>query len=527
MKAKVLIADDNDYIRGKLKESLQAHYELIEASSAQEALEQARTALPALIFMDIHMPPGQDGLEAALLLKNDPLTREIPIIHLTLSEDESLREESLRTKADGFIRKPFFEEEILTKAQALIARRGRFTTSYTARFIRSMIRFSDSRFAAARMVNMGRQICRALEVDEGAEKDILQAARLLSCAIADGNTARVVALYEEMGFARPVAAVLNAAPGDNLHAAIAWALFCHESRVQKNMPQRALAFGKWQGVYDQVAELYANPAASVESPQDLDYAQGEFTRMIADMPAETQNRLWRLMSRILTHELAYHGGALFFREGGTVVIRPRDGVLRHIGFERVSYDEPLASSLRSEIRLGHPVIVMDLHPPKTPAAPKPAAPRRAALNARAFLADSPLGKEELEDLRLLEKDMQEFLEEISYTHHPHEALLHLNALLARYASTLMIVNEFSAVATNLMAFTLELAQLPHLDDATLRKLSVLIGALVADLTEWREAIFVRKDAADIHFLDSSLLADCEQALAALHAEDNSEEIELF
>ncbi|MGE4294579.1 MAG: response regulator [Campylobacterales bacterium] len=537
MKTRILIADDNDYIRGKIKEALKGgDYELIEASGAQEAIELCKSALPALVFMDIHMP-GLGGLEAARLLKEDPLTREIPLIHLTLSEEESLREESLRVKADGFIRKPFFEQEILEKVTALINRRGRFTTSYTARFIRSMILFSNSRLSAGRMVNMGHQICRALEVDAEAEKDILQAARLLSCAVCDGDAKRVVRLYDEMGFARPVSALLNAAADATIESAIVWALFCHETRVCGNAGGKAAHFGRFEGVHDQIGELYANPAVSVESPADLEYAQGEFLRMVSDRPKEDQSLYGRLLNRLLTHELLYHEGALFFRENDTLIVRPKDHLARNLCFEKIGFSAAeIADRLYIKNEGKRQSFVLSLTAPKTAAAPVAAALKQAAapaktLSARAFLADSPLGADDLEDLRLLEKDMQEFLEEISYTHHPKEALLHLNALLGRYASILMIVNEFSNVAVSLMGFTTELATLGNLDEKLLKKLSVLLSALVNNLTGWREAIFVHRDAADIHFLDQSLLADCNQAIAVLKEHLSGakceEDLELF
>ena len=534
MKAKVLIVDDNDTIRSKLKAALlEGPYELIEAASAKTALELVRSELPALIFLDIHMAPGMDGLEAAAVLKRDPLTRDIPLIHLSLSEEAGLREKSLQCGADGFIQKPFFAEEIQSKARDLIMRRGRFTTSYTARFVRSLIAYAGSSFSAGRMANIGRQICRALEVDDSVEKDILQAVRLLSCALEDGNTQRVITLYNEMGFARAVAEILSAAPDNNLPGAIVWALFCHESRALQK-PRSPVGFGRFQGVFDQIGALYAAPAVAVESPRDLEYAQGELGRIFGELAPDERISLWRSLSRILTHELAYHDGALFYKEGDRLVIQPKNTEAQSLCLDRISaQDSQLRAQLSLEKRLGHPVIILAPRPasPITidpDAAPKPAA---KTLDAKTFLIDSPLSHDDLEDLRLLEIDMQEFLEEISYTHHPHEALLHLNALLGRYASILLIVNEFSTLGGNLMNFTNELAQLQTLSPEILKKLSVLFSALVRNLAEWRETVFIRQDTDDVHFLDSSLLADCDQALAVLRQSDTktdeSDEIELF
>jgi len=87
---KILIVEDNDDSRILMALSLKhGGYEVIEAVDGKEALERAAIILPDLIIMDISMP-RLDGLEAAVCLKSDPKTRDIPIIFATAHTRESL-----------------------------------------------------------------------------------------------------------------------------------------------------------------------------------------------------------------------------------------------------------------------------------------------------------------------------------------------------------------------------------------------------------------------------------------------------
>ena len=71
---------DNREIYSECLQHLGLH--VIEAVDGQDAIAKARTELPNLIVMDLSMP-NMDGWEAMRRLKEDPATRDIPIIVLT------------------------------------------------------------------------------------------------------------------------------------------------------------------------------------------------------------------------------------------------------------------------------------------------------------------------------------------------------------------------------------------------------------------------------------------------------------
>jgi CheY-like chemotaxis protein len=73
-------------------------YEVVEAHDGQQAIDLARSVRPDLILMDISIP-RIDGWEATKILRNDPETREIPIIALTA---HALADDRERATAIGF-----------------------------------------------------------------------------------------------------------------------------------------------------------------------------------------------------------------------------------------------------------------------------------------------------------------------------------------------------------------------------------------------------------------------------------------
>lgn len=87
---RVLIADDVASNRQMLFMALtKANLEVIVAEDGFEAVRMAKLYKPHLIFMDIMMP-RKDGIAAAKELKNDPSCLKIPIVAITVKENESM-----------------------------------------------------------------------------------------------------------------------------------------------------------------------------------------------------------------------------------------------------------------------------------------------------------------------------------------------------------------------------------------------------------------------------------------------------
>jgi CheY-like chemotaxis protein len=105
---KVLVVDDDDIIREVAKVALEVvgGWQVATATSGDEAGRLASADLPDVVLLDVMMP-ALDGPGTAALLREDPLTREVPVIFLTAKTP--LTEEQLESVANlvGVITKPF------------------------------------------------------------------------------------------------------------------------------------------------------------------------------------------------------------------------------------------------------------------------------------------------------------------------------------------------------------------------------------------------------------------------------------
>jgi GAF domain-containing protein/CheY-like chemotaxis protein len=99
----ILIVDDDESIRSLLHQELgDAGYHIEEASNGKEALERVRANRPDLIILDIMMPE-MNGFDVAAVLKNDPITMDIPIIVLSVVQDKA---RGFRIGVDRYLTKP-------------------------------------------------------------------------------------------------------------------------------------------------------------------------------------------------------------------------------------------------------------------------------------------------------------------------------------------------------------------------------------------------------------------------------------
>jgi two-component system cell cycle response regulator DivK len=123
--AKVLVVEDNPANMTLAIFLLQsAGHTVICATNGEAALALARDEQPALILMDIQLP-GMDGLVTTALLKQDDVTRAIPVIALTALAMKGDEERIRAAGCDGYIAKPLAYQDFLSvvAAQLLTAPR--------------------------------------------------------------------------------------------------------------------------------------------------------------------------------------------------------------------------------------------------------------------------------------------------------------------------------------------------------------------------------------------------------------------
>jgi len=111
-KKKVVIVDDELYIRRLVSNALSREYTVLEASDGEEGLNVIRTWKPDLILMDVLMP-NLDGYTACYEIKKDEATRAIPVVMLTGIGHELNKKLAQELGADGYITKPFNLQDLL------------------------------------------------------------------------------------------------------------------------------------------------------------------------------------------------------------------------------------------------------------------------------------------------------------------------------------------------------------------------------------------------------------------------------
>ncbi len=102
----ILIVEDQPLNRKLLRDILQAKgYRTLEVETGEEGVCLAKEKHPQLILMDIQLP-GISGIEALKRLRQDSVTRAIPIVAVTASAMEQNKKEILAAGFDGYQSKP-------------------------------------------------------------------------------------------------------------------------------------------------------------------------------------------------------------------------------------------------------------------------------------------------------------------------------------------------------------------------------------------------------------------------------------
>lgn len=122
---KVLVVDDDRVLSDLVVFTLRrAGYEAIVANDATSALRRWVEDQPDLIILDINLPgkPGlQDGFAICQRIRSES---EIPIILLTVRDDEEDIVTGLESGADDYILKPFSPRQLVARIQAVLRRAG-------------------------------------------------------------------------------------------------------------------------------------------------------------------------------------------------------------------------------------------------------------------------------------------------------------------------------------------------------------------------------------------------------------------
>lgn len=117
----LLLVEDNDLNRDMLKRRLEKRgYRIEVAVDGQQGVAAAQQLQPALILLDMSLPV-MDGWTAARCLKNDSVTKHIPVIGLSSHAMAADRERALEAGCNDYDTKPVDLERLIAKIEQCLA----------------------------------------------------------------------------------------------------------------------------------------------------------------------------------------------------------------------------------------------------------------------------------------------------------------------------------------------------------------------------------------------------------------------
>jgi signal transduction histidine kinase/ligand-binding sensor domain-containing protein/DNA-binding response OmpR family regulator len=121
-KRSILLIDDDEEIRKYLRRILQENFIVYEAANGETGLKSAIQYMPDIIISDIMME-GVSGIELCSIIKEDPATRQIPVILLTSTSSLEIQLNGIKCGADDYITKPFDKEILLARVSNILKNR--------------------------------------------------------------------------------------------------------------------------------------------------------------------------------------------------------------------------------------------------------------------------------------------------------------------------------------------------------------------------------------------------------------------
>ena len=127
----ILVVEDDQDLLDLVAYQLETQgYVVHQAPDGERGFALAVNHCPDLIVLDV-MLPGMNGLDAFRKLRQDPVTRQIPVILLTAKSDETDIELGLELGVDDYITKPYSPRIFLARVRSTLRRHEAHRTNST------------------------------------------------------------------------------------------------------------------------------------------------------------------------------------------------------------------------------------------------------------------------------------------------------------------------------------------------------------------------------------------------------------
>lgn len=116
----ILIVEDDELLRDAFKILLEdAGYQVLEAGTAESALQVASDRIPALVMLDMGLP-DRPGIEVVRAMRRNPALRDTPVIALTGRVGQAEKQACLEAGCDRYMSKPVTPSDLLKELPELL-----------------------------------------------------------------------------------------------------------------------------------------------------------------------------------------------------------------------------------------------------------------------------------------------------------------------------------------------------------------------------------------------------------------------
>ena len=122
--ARILIIDDDPNVLAMLAALFtKPGNEIVTAQNGSEGVLMAQNSPPDAVIVDLMMPE-MNGHQVCANLRSHPATRKIPILMLTAVRELPAAMKGMASGANDFMTKPFQNDEVVARVEALLKRRS-------------------------------------------------------------------------------------------------------------------------------------------------------------------------------------------------------------------------------------------------------------------------------------------------------------------------------------------------------------------------------------------------------------------
>lgn len=116
----ILLVEDDPILRAQIKEHLEeSTFRVLIAASARAAYDQLASVTPDLVILDLVLPDSS-GYEVCEHIRNDPKTRDVPVLVVSARLLPSNRAQAEEAGATAFLPKPYQRRELMKQLRALL-----------------------------------------------------------------------------------------------------------------------------------------------------------------------------------------------------------------------------------------------------------------------------------------------------------------------------------------------------------------------------------------------------------------------